>query len=243
MSSRSVARGRIVPPSSVLRPPSTIGFIAGRGAACGSGCSRRSCARSRRRSRHRQHDSQSAAFGGGRKRGADAQAIGRSRRGRTTKIHAIVDSCGRPIALEVTPGQLGDSRVATVLISAVPPGRSLAGDAASDSDGLRRFLLERGTTLSFPTIRRAKKPHPFNEGAYRQRNLIERMFCRLKDWRRIATPATINSQQTSRITSIAASRRRRFRKTAQIQSRRRLGRTRPETRFQDGRLLFDAVTG
>ena len=32
-----------------------------------------------------------------------------------------------------------------------------------------------------------KRPHPFDEGAYRQRNLIERMFCRLKDWRRVAT--------------------------------------------------------
>jgi transposase len=32
-----------------------------------------------------------------------------------------------------------------------------------------------------------KRPHPFDEDAYRHRNLIERMFCRLKDWRRIAT--------------------------------------------------------
>ena len=131
--------------------------------------------------------SQGSPLGGGWKRGAEAQAIGRSRGGRTTKIHAIVDSCGRPIALEVTPGQLGDVRVATALISAVPPGRSLAGDAAYDSDGLRRFLLERGTTSVIPNNPTRKLTHPFDEAAYRQRNLIERMFCRLKDWRRIAT--------------------------------------------------------
>src|SRR5208282_350629 len=143
--------------------------------------------RARRRPGYRQHDSQGAPLGGGRKRGAEAQAIGRSRGGRTTKIHAIVDSCGRPIALEVTPGQLGDVRVALALISAVPPGRRLAGDAAYDSDGLRRLLVERGTVPVIPNNPTRKRPHPFDEDAYRQRNLIERMFCRLKDWRRIAT--------------------------------------------------------
>ena len=142
---------------------------------------------SRRRSSHRQHDGESAPLGGGRKRGAETQAIGRSRGGRTTKIHAIVDSCGRPITLEVTPGQIGDVRVALALISAVPAGRSLAGDAAYDSDGLRRFLLERGTVPVIPNNPTRKTMHPFDEEAYRQRNTIERMFCRLKDWRRIAT--------------------------------------------------------
>jgi transposase len=88
--------------------------------------------------------------------------------GRTTKIHAIVDACGRPIALEVIPGQLGDVRIATALISAVPPGRSLAGDAAYDSDGLRRFLLERGTLPVIPNNPTRKSSHPFDQDAYRQ---------------------------------------------------------------------------
>lgn len=46
------------------------------------------------------------------KRGADAEAIGRSRGGRSTKIHAVVDACGRPVALQITPGQRGDAPVA-----------------------------------------------------------------------------------------------------------------------------------
>ena len=41
----------------------------------------------------------------------------------------------------MTPGQLGDVRVALALISAVPPGRRLTCDAAYDSDGLRRLLM------------------------------------------------------------------------------------------------------
>jgi putative transposase len=87
----------------------------------------------------------------------------------------------------VTPGHLGDVRVATALISAVPQGGSLAGDAAYDSDELRRFLKERGTVPVIPNNPTRKRLHPFDEVAYRRRNLIERMFCRLKDWRRIAT--------------------------------------------------------
>jgi transposase len=120
------------------------------------------------------------------KRGAQAQAIGRSRGGRTTKVHAIVNARARPIAIEVTPGHLGDVRVATALISAVPAGGCLAADAAYDSDGLRRFLLERGTVPVTPE-QSDPQNYPFDETAYRQRNLIERMFCRLKDWTRIAT--------------------------------------------------------
>ena len=121
------------------------------------------------------------------KGGSEAQAIGRSRGGRTTKIHAIADARGHPIAIEVTPGHLGDVRVATALISAVPPGGNLAADAAYDGDGRRRFLRERGTIPIIPNNPTRKKHHPFDEVAHRQRNLIERMFCRLKDWRRIAT--------------------------------------------------------
>jgi hypothetical protein len=57
---------------------------------------------------------------------AHAQAIGRSRGGRATKIRAIVDARGRPIAIEVTPGHLGDVRVATALITGVPAAGCLA---------------------------------------------------------------------------------------------------------------------
>jgi transposase len=49
------------------------------------------------------------------------------------------------------------------------------------------FFSSAARFRSSRTIRPAKRHHPFDETAYRQRNLIERMFCRLKDWRRIAT--------------------------------------------------------
>lgn len=63
----------------------------------------------------------------------------------------------------------------------------LIGDKAYDADDLRRFLAEQGTTAVIsPMPNRIHKP-AFDPIAYKQRNLIERAFCRLKDWRAIAT--------------------------------------------------------
>ena len=59
----------------------------------------------------RQHDRESPSCGQRRKRGEQNQAIGISRGGRSTKIHAIVDSKGRPLNFMVTGGQVHDSQV------------------------------------------------------------------------------------------------------------------------------------
>ncbi|MCR6628588.1 MAG: transposase [Magnetospirillum sp.] len=68
-----------------------------------------------------------------------------------------------------------------------PSGRFCAADIAYDSDGLRQFLIERGTLPAIPNKPTRKRHHPFDPTADKQRNLIERMLCRLKDFRRIAT--------------------------------------------------------
>lgn len=69
----------------------------------------------------------------------------------------------------------------------MPPAAICAADTAYDSDGLRQFLIERGTLPVIPNNPSRKRLHPFHRSLYRERNLIERMFCRLKDFRRIAT--------------------------------------------------------
>ena len=69
----------------------------------------------------------------------------------------------------------------------MPAARLCIADTAYDSNGLRQFLSERGTQPVIPNNPTRKHFHPFDADAYKQRNLIERMFCRLKDWRRIAT--------------------------------------------------------
>jgi transposase len=73
------------------------------------------------------------------------------------------------------------------LLAPLPVARLCAADTAYDSNGLRQFLQQRGTLPVIPNNPTRKNHHPFDRAAYRQRNLIERMFSRLKDFRRIAT--------------------------------------------------------
>jgi putative transposase len=78
-------------------------------------------------------------------------------------------------------------RAAQTLLASLPAAAACLGDMAYDSDGLRQLIAERGTLPVIPNNPTRKRRHPFDRAAYRQRNLIERAFCRLKDWRRIAT--------------------------------------------------------
>ena len=66
------------------------------------------------------------------------------------------------------------------------PWRCLA-DTAYDSDAFRAWLGRRGCQPVIPNNPTRKHKHPFDPVAYKERNVIERTFCRLKDWRRIAT--------------------------------------------------------
>ena len=91
------------------------------------------------------------------------------------------------MALVITPGQRGDAPVAIGLLSQTSPSSTLAADTAYDSDALRRFLIDRGTTPVIPNNPTRKRHHSFDRQAYKRRNLVERAFCRLKDFRRIAT--------------------------------------------------------
>ncbi|WP_392711731.1 transposase [Rhizobium ruizarguesonis] len=100
-------------------------------------------------------------------KGADAEAIGRSRGGRSTKIHAVVDGCGRPIALRITPGQRGDAPVAVPLLTPLPASRLCAADTAYDSDTLRDFLTARGTQPVIPNNPTRKRMQPFDPIAYK----------------------------------------------------------------------------
>lgn len=76
--------------------------------------------------------------------------------------------------------------MASDLLGEMAPSMCLA-DTAYDSDALRQMLTERGTCPVIPNNPTRKRKHPFDRSAYRQRNVIERTFSRLKDFRRIAT--------------------------------------------------------
>jgi transposase len=122
-----------------------------------------------------------------RKRGAFAQAIGASRGGRTTKIHALTDDQGRPRSLVVTAGNTHDLVGAAEVLRLAPTPRYLLADRAYDARKLRDWLTAHGSQPVIPPNPTRKYPHAYDAQAYRERNKIERMFCRLKDFRRIAT--------------------------------------------------------
>ncbi len=77
--------------------------------------------------------------------------------------------------------------MAAELLSAAGPITRLIADKAYDTNALRRLLAERSIEAVIPSIARRKPLIAYDRTAYRQRNLIERMFGRLKDFRRIAT--------------------------------------------------------
>jgi transposase len=121
------------------------------------------------------------------KKGAQNQAIGRSRGGRTPKIHALVDEEGRPHAFLLTGGHIADIKGAASLLAGTAPSEQVIGDKGYDADHLRLFLQTRGTTPVIPNKINRNKLFPFDADLYPLRNVIERTFCRLKDFRAMAT--------------------------------------------------------
>jgi transposase len=77
--------------------------------------------------------------------------------------------------------------MALPLLGAVAWPRRLIGDKAYDVDSLRHWLQERRIKALIPSTATRTRPYPLDHTGYRRRNLIERLFCRLKNWRRLAT--------------------------------------------------------
>ena len=140
-----------------------------------------------RHTNDRFHPHQGAPLGIGRKRGEQNQAIGRSRGGRNTKIHAIADAKGRLLSMTLTDGAAHDCPAAQPLIDQTKPAKKLLGDKAYDSAELRRWLKRRGTRVVIPNRSNRKQPFSFSKRAYREMHWIENAFCRLKDFRRVFT--------------------------------------------------------
>jgi transposase len=113
--------------------------------------------------------------------------MGRSRGGLTTKIHALVDADGLPIALKLTEGQAHDGRSAEDMLEQMQAGQILLADRAYDSDAMRRALAERGAWANVKPMPNRKNVPAFSAFLYRYRNLVERFFNKLKHFRGVAT--------------------------------------------------------
>ncbi|NTH14245.1 IS5 family transposase [Agrobacterium rhizogenes] len=123
----------------------------------------------------------------GKKGDQDDGCMGRSRGGLTTKIHAVVDADGRPIRLALTAGQAHDGRMAEPMLQTITKGTILLADKAYDTNAIRAFAKQRQAWANIPAKSNRKGSFPFSRWVYRQRNLVERFFSKLKQFRGIAT--------------------------------------------------------
>jgi transposase len=104
----------------------------------------------------------------------------------TTKIHALVDALGNPVAFSLTPGQASDLSQAEPLLENADPQAFLA-DKAYDADRLVLVLEQRGIKPVIPPKANRIVQRDCDFALYRERNLVERFFNILKHFRAIST--------------------------------------------------------
>lgn len=98
----------------------------------------------------------------------------------------LADALGRPLRFIITAGQAGDVTQAPALLHD-QIGEAVLADKAYDSNALRAIIADMGATAVIPSNRTRKVIIPHDINVYKQRNRIERCFCRLKHFRRFAT--------------------------------------------------------
>ncbi len=87
----------------------------------------------------------------------------------------------------LTPGNVADVKAAPELLARMGRARYLLADKGYDADPLRRFLRQSGAVPVIPGRSNRKRSVHYDRERYKARHLIENAFCRLKDFRRVAT--------------------------------------------------------
>ena len=104
----------------------------------------------------------------------------------------------------LTGGQIADCTAGELLLERMPKTSMLHGDKGYDSDAIRRQVEARGAMPNIPPKANRRWKNCFSPVLYRNRNAIERMFGRLKDFRRIATRYDRNANNFPAAVCIAA---------------------------------------
>lgn len=118
-------------------------------------------------------------------KGAENQAIGRSRGGLSTKIRLAVRDLGCPVRLRLTGGQSGDALQALGLVEGLPADRVMA-DTADDSDAFRKVIEAKNATAVIPNNPSRAIKHPLDAHHDAKRHLVESCFITLQQFRRVA---------------------------------------------------------
>ncbi len=118
------------------------------------------------------------------------QAISKSVEGNSSKIHLIVDAHGHPIDFMITDGTTHDVKIAPELISKLELTETdmVCTDKGYDSEPLREQIRQTGTKANIPKKSNSQSNNDHMDWyLYKIRHLVENMFCRLKQFRGIAT--------------------------------------------------------
>lgn len=118
--------------------------------------------------------------------GQENQAMGKTKGGLNTKIHALVDNDGNPVALMLSGGNVSDVTLAPVIVEDMECG-VLVADKAYDSDSFRAALFENGSRTCIPPRSNRLNPSHHSPHIYKKRHRVENFFQRIKRYRRVAT--------------------------------------------------------
>ena len=116
------------------------------------------------------------------------KAVGRTRGGLNTKLHAIVDGLGNPVTFLLSPGNDHDSTHAIRLLEQINiRGSHVLADRAYGAAAIRNYILEHGASYVIPPKSNTPDPWPTDWHLYKERHLVECFFQKTKWFRRIAT--------------------------------------------------------
>jgi transposase len=104
----------------------------------------------------------------------------------TTKIHACVDALGNPVRCILTASNVNDMTQGPALIHALK-AQAVVADKGYDSDAFIEIIHASGAEAVIPPCSHRLTTRTFDKHRYKARNLVERFFCRLKQFRRTAT--------------------------------------------------------
>jgi transposase len=143
-------------------------------------------------SRWQQHPCSSEGRRCGQKGGSRAErdtreALGRSRGGYGTKACVIADGGGRAVAFSLAPGQAHELPMARTLLERLPDTPIwVVADRGYTSHAFREYIWDQGSRPAIPP-QGHEAPVACPAWIYNNRNRVERLWARLKEWRAIAT--------------------------------------------------------
>ena len=112
------------------------------------------------------------------------KAVGRTKGGLNTKLHAIVDGLGNPVAFLLSPGNDNDSTHAIELMSMTDiTGSNLLGDKAYGAKEILVYIRKHGAVVVIPPKSNTKEPWPVDYCLYKERHLVECFFQKIKWFR------------------------------------------------------------